>query len=163
MSSARAAPATSEAMTRELNLREKPQLQCKLNIVRTVSESQLLLDPLLVGVHRLRADEQTLADLRGGIALCHELENILLALRQLFEAPALGCGRIFLREVLRQDASGSGANVDVAVRNRAHRVHQLAIGGAFDQITRRARFHERNEIVLFRLHRQYEHAGVEPL
>src|SRR5579859_6297009 len=43
---------------------------------------QLVHDVGAVGVHRLGADEQPLADLRVGVALGHQLENLALALGQ---------------------------------------------------------------------------------
>src|SRR5581483_3330626 len=79
-------------------LREQAELQCKLYVVRAVAEAQLLLNALLVSIDGFRTDEQTLADLRGGIALGNESQHVSLALRELVVALAIVVGGILLRE-----------------------------------------------------------------
>src|SRR4051812_14978835 len=138
MSSAKAAPATSEAMIRALNLREEPQLQRQLNIIRPVVQAELLLDSLLVGIDGLRADEQPLTDLRRRVSLSDELEDVLLALGQLVETLALRSGRVFLREILRGHTSRGHPHVDVAVGDGAYCIDQLAVRRALHQISGRA-------------------------
>ena len=55
---------------------------------------------------------------------------------------------------------GGGTNVDVAVRDGAHRVDELLVGGALHEITGRARLQCLGEIFLFRMHREDEHARM---
>src|SRR6185437_7698553 len=150
-----AAPAISHAMTTS-RLREDTQLERELNVVRPVRQSELLLDALLVGVDGLGTDEQLLADLRRRVPLRHEAQHVALALRQLLELIALGRRRILFREILGQHTGGGRTDVHVAVRDRPHRVHQLSVGCALYEVPSGARFHERNQVLLFHVHREDE-------
>src|SRR6187200_2945272 len=64
-------------------LHEKSELQRELNVLRSMRQTQLLLNSLLVGVDRFRTDEQALTNLRRRIPLCNEAQHVTLALRQL--------------------------------------------------------------------------------
>src|SRR5262245_6438551 len=97
-----------------LALGEESELQRELNIVRPVRQTKLLLNALLVRVDRFRAEEQFLTDLGRRVTLRDEAQHVALALRELLEAIALGLRRIFLREILRENPRGGGANVHVA-------------------------------------------------
>src|SRR5436190_13693595 len=93
-------PLTTRNEVDRSRLHEKAELECELHVVRSVRQPELFLDALLVRVHRLWADEQTLTDLRRRIALRDEPEDVSLALRELVEALTLRFCRVFFREVL---------------------------------------------------------------
>src|SRR6185437_9481221 len=152
-----AAPAISHAVSTS-RLRENTQLQRELYVVRPVRQPELLLDALLVRVDGLRADEQLLADLRRRVALGHVAQYVALALSQLLELVALRGRRILLGEVLGQHTRRRRTHVHVAVRDRTHRVDQLAIGRALHEVPTGAGLHERNQILLFHVHRENEHS-----
>src|SRR3954470_22068879 len=143
--------------------REQAQLQRKLHVVSAVGNPELLLDALLVRVHRLRADEELLTDFRRGIALRYEAEHVLLALRQVLESVVFGLRRGTLREVLREHARRGWTDVHVSARHGANGVDQLAVGDALHEVAGGARFHQRDEVVVLEMHRQDEHTGAEAL
>ena len=53
---------------------ERPSFKRELNVVRTMRQTQLLLNALFVRVDGLRADEELLADLRSGVPLSDEAQ-----------------------------------------------------------------------------------------
>ena len=105
-------------------------------------QPQFLVDALLVGVDRLGADEQLLADLGRAIAASDEFQDVLLALGELFEPGALvGVLRSSLNS-LRQGTRRGRLHVDVTVGHCPHRIYELAVGGALDEVPACARLQQ---------------------
>src|SRR5688572_26271074 len=117
---------------------EKPELQRELHVLRPVREAELLGDALLVGIHRLRADEKLLADLRRGVARRDEPQHVAFPIGELLELRALVGVFGTFPETAGEYTSGGGLNVRIPVRHSAHRVDQLAIGGALLEESARA-------------------------
>src|SRR6476659_6067303 len=117
-------------------LHEKAELERKLHVVRSVRQAELFLNPLLVRIHRLRADEQTLPNLRRGVPLRNETPDVSLALSELVEPLTLRFGGIFFGQVPGENSAGARMDVHIAVRHGTHRVHQVPVGGALHEITR---------------------------
>src|SRR6476661_2807384 len=61
-------PLTTSNEVDRSRLHEKAELERQLHVVRSVRQPELFLNALLVRVHRLWADEQTLADLGCRVA-----------------------------------------------------------------------------------------------
>src|SRR5689334_14874801 len=137
-------------------LRQQSELQGELYVVRTVRETQLLMDSLLISVHGFRADVKPLADLGSREALCDETKDILLALCELVESLAIDLFGVLFRQVLREDARRRRPDIDVAVRDRSHRIDQLAVSRALHQIPGGTRLHERHEVILLSVHGEHE-------
>src|SRR5689334_115196 len=144
-------------------LHEESQSKRELDVVGPMRQPELLLNALLVCVDRLRTDIQLLSDLWRRVPLRHEAKHVSFTLRQLVELLAFRLRRILLRQVLRQHSAGARIDVDVAVRHGTDRVDELAIGRALHEITCRSGFHERDQIILFSVHRQDEDAGRQSL
>ena len=88
----------------------------------------------------------------------HQSEHVALALRELLEPLALVRRRVLFGEILGEHARRRRPHVHVAVRNRAHRVHELAVRRALHEVAGRAGFHKGHQVVLFGVHREHEHA-----
>src|SRR5688572_33368834 len=127
-------------------LGEQAELERKLHVFSAMCEAELLLDALLVRVHRLRADEEALANLRRGVALCNEAKHVALSLCQRFVAIALRLHGILAAKSLDQDAGRARADVRVPVRHRANSRDELTVGRALDEIPVGAGLHERHEV-----------------
>ena len=67
-------------------------------------QAKFLLNPLLVRVDRLRADEQTFADLRRRVPLGDKAQDVAFALCERIIAITLGLDRVLAAEALDQDA-----------------------------------------------------------
>src|SRR5215208_2565649 len=59
---------------------QQAESQAELHVVGAVRETEFLGDALLVGLDRLRADEQSLADLGRRVAARHVHQHVALAL-----------------------------------------------------------------------------------
>src|SRR5512146_1659718 len=145
------------------SLSEQPQLQRELNVVGAMCQAKFLLDPLFIRVDGLWTYEKSLADLGGGIALRHQSKHVALTLRELLEPLSLALRRILLREVLGEHACRRGTHVHISMRHGTHRVHEFTVGCTLHEIARRARFHERYEVVFLGVHREYEDPGRQTL
>src|SRR4051812_30836546 len=99
--SASRAPAISDGMSRS-GLRENSELQSHLDVIGAMRQAELLLNALLVSIHRLRADEELLTNLGRGVTLRHETQHVALALRELVEPLSLRGSGILLRKIPRQ-------------------------------------------------------------
>ena len=64
---------------RLLHLREEPYAEREADQLRAVRQPEFLHDPRSIGVHRLRRNEQLLADLTRTEPLGRERENLLLS------------------------------------------------------------------------------------
>ena len=89
---------------------------------------------------------------RGRLIRQFVIESLLLRMR----------GRS-LGEILREDTRGRRSHIHIASRDSAHRVHQLTVGDALHQISRRSRFHQRHEIIVFEMHREDEYTAAQSL
>src|SRR4051812_16099033 len=120
---------------REMSAGEQPCLEREAHVSRAVPQPELLLDALLVRVHRLGGDAELAADLRTVVADGNQLQHRLLAITQ----------RLVLREVavrmirfghrgLREPPGNRGADVEVAGGNDANRVDEIVVVGILAEI-----------------------------
>src|SRR5512146_1536700 len=80
-------------------LAQQPQAQGELHVLGTVRQSDLLMNALLVSVHRLGADPQLLSDFRRGVPLGGIAEHLALALGESLEAVPIQLQRVPPREI----------------------------------------------------------------
>src|SRR5450759_2276505 len=138
-------------------LREQPDLEREVDVIATVRKPKFLVDPLLVGVDGLGADEQLLANLGRAVPAGDELEDVLLALGEFLEHGAFVRVLRSSLDSLGQGASRGRLHVDIAVGDGANRVDELAVGGTLDQVSAGARFQQGDEIRVLGVHREDQH------
>ena len=133
---------------------EQSQLEREVHVVGPMGQSQLLVDPLLVRVDRLGADEQLLADLGSAEAAGYEAQNVALSLRELLVLVALVSVLRLALDALGERARGRRLHVHVAVCDRSHRIHQLAVGCAFHEVAARACLEDLHQVRILCMHGQ---------
>ena len=70
---------------------QQPQLEGQLHVVGPVGEAELVVDSLLVGIHRLGTDRELFTDLRRGVTLRDELHHGALPIGEPVDHQALLC------------------------------------------------------------------------
>src|SRR6185437_17047634 len=102
-------------------LAQQPQAQRELHILGAMRQADFLMNALLVGVHRLGADPQLLADFGRGVALGRIAEDLALTLGESLEAVAIRLQRVLPCQAAREQRCRRGPHVHLAPRDRAHR------------------------------------------
>src|SRR5258708_16818069 len=132
---------------------KQSELEGKLHVIGAVREAQLVVDALLVGVHRLGADRELLANFWRGIAFSDEAHHGALAVGETFVARTIGGLLLAASRTSREYAGGGRLHPFFAARNRAHGFHELAIRGALHEVAGSSLLHPSPEIALPSFHR----------
>src|SRR5262245_41709227 len=69
-------PSSESGSEARLAGRQKAEPECELDVLGSVREPQFLVDALLVRVHGLWTDHQTVPDFRRGVTLADETQDV---------------------------------------------------------------------------------------
>src|SRR5215218_2951859 len=139
---------------------EQPLAERVLHQLGAVMQVQLVHHPLAVGVHRLRAEHQPVGDLLGGVPLGGELQHLALPLGEGLVAVDFLPGPDLAQILFEQHLLGRRVQEDLATVHGANRLQQVGVGLALADVTRSARLHDRQQVLLLGVHRQDQDAGA---
>src|SRR5690606_22467262 len=134
-------------------------LQREPHQLGAVLEAELLHDAGAVGVDRLRADEELLADLGGAVALGGEGGNLPFPVREPIEGTRL-LPSLRLAEALEQQFGGARVEEDLAPGNGAHGLDELRVRAGLGDVAAAAGLEDGEQVLLLRVDGEDEDAAV---